>query len=176
MQTQRPFTGHGWVVLLLFVVLLLDGVLSLVLGQWLLTAQFSGVPQLTLITMLMVVMFLPEEHYIVLYAVAFGLLFDVVYTGILGINALIWPLIVYIAVQLRPYVPRSPLFIGALVVIAVTIFSVANYAMNEMIGYGPDSIVLLVSAHLGPSLVVNLVGFAIVYLPLSRLLINLRRS
>ncbi len=176
MQTQRPFTGHGWVVLLLFVALLLDGVLSLVLGQWLLTAHFSGVPQLTLITMLMVVIFLPEENYIVLEAVAFGLVFDIIYTGILGINALIWPLIVYIAVQLRQFVPKSPLFVGALVVIAVTIFSVANYALNQMIGYGPDSIVLLVSAHLGPSLLVNLVCFAIVYLPLSRLLINLRRS
>ncbi|WP_461213490.1 rod shape-determining protein MreD [Lacticaseibacillus sp. GG6-2] len=176
MQTQRPFTGHGWVVLLLFVALLLDGVLSLVLGQWLLTAQFSGVPQLTLITMLMVVIFLPEEKYIVVYAVAFGLLFDIVYTGILGVNALIWPLIVYIAVQLRGFVPRAPLFVGSLVVISVTIFSVANYAMNELIGYGPDSITQLVAVHLGPSLVVNLIGFAIVYLPLSRLLINLRRS
>ncbi|WP_407891708.1 rod shape-determining protein MreD [Lacticaseibacillus sp. N501-2] len=176
MQTKRPFTGHGWVLLILFVALLLDGVLSLVLGQWLLTPQFSGVPELTLIALLMTVIFLPDEQYIVWYAVGFGLLFDMIYTGIIGINALIWPLIVYIAVQLRQFVPKSPLFVGALVVIAVTIFCLANDVMNEFIGFGTTNFVTLVAVHMGPSLLVNLVGFAIVYLPLSRLLINLKRS
>ncbi|WP_054718822.1 hypothetical protein [Lacticaseibacillus manihotivorans] len=57
MQTKRPFTGHGWVLLILFVALLLDGVLSLVLGQWIMTARFSGIPELTLITLLMIVIF-----------------------------------------------------------------------------------------------------------------------
>ncbi|MCI1985988.1 MAG: rod shape-determining protein MreD [Lactobacillus sp.] len=176
MQTEHPFTGHGWIALLLFVALLLDGVLSLVLGQWLLTPQFSGVPQLTLITLLMIVIFLPEEQYVVVFAVGFGLLFDVVYTGILGITALLWPVIVYIAVQLRRYIPRSPLFVGALVVIAVTLFVAFNDVLNQLIGYGTSAFVLLVTAHLGPALLVNVVGFAIVYLPLSRILINLKRS
>ncbi|QFQ91087.1 rod shape-determining protein MreD [Lacticaseibacillus manihotivorans] len=176
MQTKRPFTGHGWVLLILFVALLLDGVLSLVLGQWIMTARFSGIPELTLITLLMIVIFLPDEPYIVLYAVGFGLLFDMVYTGIIGINALIWPLIVYIAMQLRQFIPKSPLFVGALVVISVTIFCIADDLMNEFIGFGTTNFATLVSVHMGPSLLVNLVGFAIVYLPLSRLLINLKRS
>ncbi|MFD1483706.1 rod shape-determining protein MreD [Lacticaseibacillus baoqingensis] len=176
METKHRFTKHGWIALILFVALLLDGVLSLVLGQWLLTPQFSGVPQLTLITLLMIVLFLPEEPYVVLFAVGFGLLFDVVYTGILGITALLWPLIVYIAVQLRGFVPRSPLFVGALVVIAVTMFTVFDDMMNRLIGYGTGSLVTLISVHLGPALLVNVIGFAIVYLPLSRILINLKRS
>ncbi|WP_390408264.1 rod shape-determining protein MreD [Lacticaseibacillus jixiensis] len=176
MQTEHPFTKHWLVGLILFAALLLDGVLSLVLGQWLMTAQFVGVPELTLMTMLMMVVFVPDEHYIVWFAVGFGLLFDVMYTGVLGVNALIWPLIIYIAKVLREYIPRSPLFVAALVVIAVTLYGIANYAMNQLIGYANSNVANLIAVHLGPTLLVNLVGFAIVYLPLSRLLINLKRS
>lgn len=173
MITERRFTGHGWLVLLIFVALLADGVLSQVLSQWIMVPTFTGVPQLTLMCMIMITLFVPKEKYIVIIAAIAGLVFDSFYTGMLGITALLWPLVVFLVRQVQPLVPRSPLFVGAVMVISITVFQAADYMMNRFVGYGTGSLVTLIANHLAPGLLINVILFALIYLPLRRLLLNL---
>ncbi|MFD1441895.1 MULTISPECIES: rod shape-determining protein MreD [Lacticaseibacillus] len=174
MLKDKKFTKHGWVLLLLLVTLLLDGVIAQVFAQFVMSPTFTGVPQLTLIALIMATLLLPEEEYIVAIAAVFGLIFDSYYTGMLGVNALLWPLLVYVVRQLGPVVPKSPFYIGALVVIVLTLFTLANYAVNRFLGFAQVTATTLIANHLGPSLIVNLVIFALAYLPLRQILINLR--
>ena len=174
MLKDKKFTKHGWVLLLLLVTLLLDGVIAQVFAQFVMSPTFTGVPQLTLIALIMTTLLLPEEEYIVAIAAVFGLIFDSYYTGMLGVNALLWPLLVYVVRQLGPVVPKSPFYIGALVVIVLTLFTLANYAVNRFLGFAQVTATTLIANHLGPSLIVNLVIFALAYLPLRQILISLR--
>lgn len=176
MQSEKSFSGHGWVALILFVALLADGTLTQLFAQFIMKPTFTAVPQLTLLALVMITLFLPEERYIVPIAAVTGLIFDSFYTGMLGIMALIWPLLIYILHSLRDNVPHSPLYVGAVVVITLTADEFAEYAMSRFIGYGTTNVTTLIASHLGPGLLINIVIFALGYLPLSRLLINLNRS
>ncbi|MFD1430928.1 rod shape-determining protein MreD [Lacticaseibacillus mingshuiensis] len=176
MQQDKVFTGHGWVALLLFVVLLLDGVLSQTFGQWFMRPGFTAVPQLTLITLIELALLLPVEKYTVPIAAVTGLIYDSFYTGLLGVNALLWPLLIYCVVQARPAIPRKFLMIFFITVITLTVYSLANYVINLFLGYGTSNMVYLLARHLGPSLLVNAGLFFISYLPLRRILLNLKES
>lgn len=173
MDTERPYTGHGWIALLLFVTLLLDGALAQWLGQWLMQPTFMATPQLTLMTLVMLAIMVPKEKYLVYFAIVAGLLFDSFYTGMLGINTLLWPLMVFLVQLLRPYVPQTPLYLAVVQIICLTAHALADYLLNRFTGYGNVGITTLITVHLAPGLLVNLVMFAIGYLPLRRLLINL---
>lgn len=84
MLNEKHFTGHWWVVLLLLLLMLIDGSLASVLAQWIMRPNFMGTPQLTLLGLIMITLFVPEEKYITWIAALIGLLFDTFYTGILG--------------------------------------------------------------------------------------------
>ncbi|MFD1393010.1 rod shape-determining protein MreD [Lacticaseibacillus jixianensis] len=174
MLEDKKFTRHGWVLLLLAATLLLDGVIAQVGAQFVMAPTFTGVPQLTLIALIMTTLLLPEEEYIVPIAALFGLIFDSYYTGMLGVNTMLWPLLVYVVRQLSPVVPKSAFYIGAVVVIVLTLFTFANYAVSRFWGFAQVDATVLIASHVGPSLIVNLILFAAAYLPLRRILINLR--
>ncbi|WP_125703078.1 rod shape-determining protein MreD [Lacticaseibacillus daqingensis] len=174
MQNDKPFTGHGWVALILLVAMLLDGTLSQVLAQWLMTPTFTGVPQLTLIALLMIALALPEEDNIVIIAGVTGLVFDSFYTGMLGVHMLLWPLLVYVIRQLAPLVPRGALYVGSVVIIALTVYLGAYYFVSRFLGFTAAAPVDLIAHHMGPGLAVNLVLFAVIYAPMMQVLNRLR--
>ena len=174
MITEKKFRGHGWIILLLFVCLLIDGTLTQTLAQFIMTGTFYGVPHLTLMALVMTALLLPEEVYIVPIAIGFGLIFDSYYTGMLGVNTLLWPLIVYVVRQVAPVIPKKPFYLGSVMVIVLTVTAVADYAINQFLGVANGSVIILIANHIGPGLMVNVILFAIAYLPLHRILINLR--
>ena len=60
----------------------------------------------------MVAFVLPEETNLSWYAVGIGLLYDLYYTGMIGMYLFVLPLIIYIVRYLKQYIPDSPFFIG----------------------------------------------------------------
>ncbi|WP_225047134.1 rod shape-determining protein MreD [Lacticaseibacillus kribbianus] len=174
MLTDPVFKGHGWVALVLIVALLLDGTLTQVFAQWLMTPLFTGVPQVTLIALVMIALILPDEAYIVAIAAVLGLIADSFYTGMLGVDLLLWPLLIYVVRQIQPLIPQTVLYVGAVVILTLTAYLVANYFVARFLGATSVGFVTLVANHVGPGLTVNLVLFALVYAPLGKLLRSLR--
>ncbi|QVI35732.1 rod shape-determining protein MreD [Lacticaseibacillus chiayiensis] len=173
MLNEKHFTGHWWIISILLLLLLIDGSLASVLAQWIMQPSFMGIPQLTLLGLVMVTLLVPEEKYTTWIGALIGLVFDSFYTGILGVNALLFALVIYIVRQIRPYIPHTAVFVGMVYIIALLLYSIANYFVNHFIGYGNSGVVTLIANHLGPGLTVNLILFVIVYGPLHRVLINL---
>ncbi|WP_262314729.1 rod shape-determining protein MreD [Lacticaseibacillus parakribbianus] len=174
MLTDPVFKGHGWVALVLAVALLLDGTLAQVLAQWLMVPAFTGVPQLTLMALVMIALVLPDEAYIVAIAAVVGLIADSFYTGMLGVNLLLWPLLVYVVRQIEPLIPKTALYVGAVVILTLITYIVANYFVARFLGATSVGLIPLIARHVGPGLTVNLILFALVYAPLARLLKSLR--
>ncbi|WP_179395251.1 rod shape-determining protein MreD [Lacticaseibacillus absianus] len=174
MQNDKPFTGHGWVALILLVALLLDGTLTQVFAQWVMTPAVTGVPQLTLIALLMITLQLPDEAYIVAIAGVVGLVFDSFYTGMLGVHMLLWPLLVYVVRQIEPLVPRTALYVGSVVIIGLTAYLAAYYFVSRFLGSTTATPIDLIAHHIGPGLGINLVLFALSYAPLTHLLARLK--
>ena len=73
--------------LILFLFIVLEGVALDLLPVQLLSAQTLIVPHWVFIILIFIVIFYDKEdtYYSIVYAVIFGLLIDIVYTGILGI-------------------------------------------------------------------------------------------
>ncbi|KRM72494.1 rod shape-determining protein MreD [Lacticaseibacillus brantae] len=175
MQLERTFKKHWVAPLILFIALVLDGALTQLLEQWTMTPTFTAPSQLTLLALMMIVIFLPNENWIMGYAVLTGLVYDSFYTGILGVSTLLMPLVVYLIEQIRPYILRSPVFVGIVAVITLTVFEFANYIMNQVLGFANVGLAAMIANHLGPGLILNLVLLFIGYWPMSRLLLKLNK-
>ncbi|WP_462400747.1 rod shape-determining protein MreD [Lacticaseibacillus pantheris] len=173
---EKKFTRHWVAIATVYLAVLLDGALAHVLGQWIMRATYTGVPQLTLLSLVLVVVFVPQENWVMPIAIGAGLITDFFYTGILGVNTFILPLIVFLVTQVRPIVPRRWLFVWAVFVIAVTISEVASYVVAMMLGSTTASVGALITQHIAPGLTVNIILFAIMYYGLSRLLVKLTQD
>ncbi|WP_054749284.1 rod shape-determining protein MreD [Lacticaseibacillus thailandensis] len=173
---EKRFTRHWVAIVTVYLAVLLDGALSHVLGQWIMRPTYTGVPQLTLLSLVLVVIFVPQETWTMAIAIGAGLITDCFYTGILGVNTFIIPLIVFVVMQVRPIIPRKWLFVWAVCVIAETLQEVANYVVALMLGSTTASVGALISEHIAPGLTVNIILFAIIYYALSRLLVKLTQD
>jgi len=88
---------------------------------------------------------------------------------------LLMPLVVYLIEQIRPYILKSPVFVGIVAVITLTVFEFANYIMNQVLGFANVGLSTMIADHLGPGLILNLVLLFIGYWPMSRLLLKLNK-
>ncbi len=170
---EKPFTRHWLAFVVLLLALCLDGSLSHVLGQWTMMPMNTGVPQLTLLAFVLIGVFVPRESWLLGWSVLFGLIYDSYYTGILGVHAFIFPALVYLMLMIRPYIPRTWPFVLALYVILLTVSGVMNYVFAIFINETTIDVLQMVAQHLGPSFEINLILFAILYYPCSRLLVKL---
>src|SRR5690625_4122041 len=88
--------------LILFLFIVLEGVALDLLPVQLLSAQTLIVPHWVFIILIFIVIFYDKEdtYYSIVYAVIFGLLIDIVYTGILGIYMFSYGFGIYIIHEL----------------------------------------------------------------------------
>lgn len=170
---EKPFTRHWLAFVVLLIALCLDGSLSHVLGQWTMQPQNTGVPQVTLMALVLLGIFVPRESWLLGWSVPFGLMYDSYYTGILGVYTFIFPLLVYLLIQMRPYIPRTWPFVLAIYVILLTARAVLDYIVAVFMNETTINLIQMVTQHLGPAFEINLILFAIIYYPCSRLLVKL---
>ncbi|MEN1970481.1 rod shape-determining protein MreD [Lentibacillus sp. N15] len=89
--------------LILFLIVILEGVALELLPARLVTGELLIIPHWAFIFLVCVTIFYDKENTYtsVLYAVIFGLLIDIVYTGILGVYMFIYALVIYIVHGLK---------------------------------------------------------------------------
>ncbi|MGE6259566.1 rod shape-determining protein MreD [Heyndrickxia sporothermodurans] len=121
---------------------------------------------------LLVVLQLMGIYYIrnrtLLYAFIFGLLFDISYTGILGVYLFLFPLTIYITSKLMKFL-QSNIFIAVI----VTLFNVALveflvYELNILIHQVTMTTMDFLNIRLVPTLILNLIFFVIFSYPIKK--------
>ncbi|MCQ6273527.1 rod shape-determining protein MreD [Bacillus sp. V3B] len=105
-----------------------------------------------------------------MYGFIFGLLFDIVYTEIIGIYLFLIPLVVYVTTWIMK-VLQSHIVIVCLVALAgVTLLEFGVYGMNLIIGHTTMALTIFVDSRLFPTLVLNFIFILIVAYPLKKYL------
>ena len=119
----------------LFLAFLLDGTLSSILASQMFTSHVAIESRLILLWFVMAI-FYGDEKVVHIYVWAFlsGLLFDVYYTGFLGIMAIIVPFIVYLNREATPFFGRSFIMVLLIYLIDITILTAMNYFAFSLIG------------------------------------------
>ena len=152
---------------LVYIAIMLDGGIALYFAPVLFKMPMSASPYLSLIVMMMPVLTgtVTQMKERSLYIAAFlgGLLFDIFYSGLIGISMIGFPLTVWLASKLPRYPPTS--FMSS---VAVWFVSMSMYLVFDYAGFGiinltnlniPDFIIF----HMFPTLIINLMLLVLVY-------------
>ena len=152
---------------LVYIAIMLDGGIALYFAPVLFKMPMSASPYLSLIVMMMPVLTgtVTQMKERSLYIAAFlgGLLFDIFYSGLIGISMIGFPLTVWLASKLQRHLPTA--FISS---VSVWFVSMSMYLVFDYAGFGiinltnlniPDFIIF----HMFPTLIVNLLLLVLVY-------------
>ncbi len=148
----------------------LDGTVSNILSVQMFTTHAAIESRLMLLWFVMAVFYGGERvRHIYVWAFFCGLLFDVYYTGFLGIMTIILPFIVYLNVETAQYFERMPFIMVLLIyLIDVTILTALNYFAFSLIGQAGAQFSELVMRVLWPTLVYNIALFVILFIPVRK--------
>ncbi|MFT8322229.1 MAG: rod shape-determining protein MreD [Bacillus sp. (in: firmicutes)] len=104
----------------------------------------------------------------IIYAFAFGLLFDIVYTEILGIYFFVFPFIVYICSKIMKLFHNNMLVVSVVSLIGMSILEIVVYEMIFIIHRTSMDFNSFINLRLLPTLILNTAFLIIVAYPYKR--------
>ena len=104
------------------------------------------------------------------YSLLFGLIYDSYYVGILGVYVLLFSLIIYLTEKLKKVLNPNPIVIGMMVIINLSLIETYLYLFYQVLGYTKINWTTFLADRLGPTLLLNLVLFIIVFYPLKKII------
>lgn len=155
----------------LFLAVFLDGTLTHVWSGWMVTPTTFVESRLVLLWLFMAVCFGEVDH-IIFWSILAGFIYDMYYTGIIGIFILLFPLMVYITQWIVQFFEPSFILLVLIYLIDITILLSMGYALNLLINLTDVSVVNFIGRTLGPSLAYNLAFFVALYYPLKKLFLK----
>lgn len=157
--------------LLLIVFFLLDGILSETFSTALHTSDYYMTPRLIVILLAMLAFFLPRRQ-IMIYAIIFGLFYDIYYTDILGLHIALFPVIVYINEKMKKLLGDSAFVIGMMLIINISLLESGLYLFYRAVPSFSSNIDVsqFLSGRLGPTLMLNIVLFIVLYYPIRKII------
>jgi|SRR5699024_10165934 len=148
-----------------FLFLFLDGSLSHLLSQSFFTTSVAVESRLILLWFVMAICYGQVDHVFTWSAIV-GLVFDLFFTGILGIFTLLLPFMVYLTRNVLTFFNRSFIVVLLIYLIDITVLTTLFYWANALIGFTSVSGVVFIGRTLGPTLAYNLATYVILYWPL----------
>lgn len=158
--------------LLIFFGFLMDGLLSGVFSEQLYGGTGVMVPRLIVLIFILMSFYLPRNK-MIFYAVIFGLLYDSYYVGILGIYVAAFPLIVYITEKLKRVLNPNPIVVGMMVIINLSLLEFILYEFYKVLSFTTLDTSTFMASRLGPTLLLNLVFFILVFYPLKKMILKM---
>lgn len=132
--------------LILFLILVCEGIAIELLPPAFVSSDMFITPHWVFIFLLLMSLFYDKEDtfFAIIYGVIFGLLIDVVYTGILGVYMFVYPFIIYIVHLLKRFLQTNiymtmiiatvSLFIGELLIFLIfSIVGSADMTINHFL-------------------------------------------
>lgn len=105
-----------------------------------------------------------------LYGFIFGLLFDIVYTEIIGIYLFLIPLVVYIISWIMKRLQSNIVLVSLIALVGVALLEFGVYGMNLIIGHTSMGVTSFVDNRLVPTLLLNAIFIVLVAFPLKKYL------
>lgn len=159
---------YFWVPILLFFLMLLDGVFASVFSVWLIEPGYILVPRLTVIG-LVLISFLVNMPSLWWVSIIIGLMYDSYFSGILGIYLCIFPCIVSIIRRFKNNIRINAFTMGLSIIVFITFVEVAVFIFYMFLGKAHMDWQTFLVRRLNPTLVLNIVLYYISYIPLKSL-------
>ncbi|EEI18988.1 rod shape-determining protein MreD [Lentilactobacillus hilgardii] len=159
-----------------FIAFFLDGSISQILSGTLYRYPNSLVPALTLLWLVLAVFFGDRKKlHLGIWAAVIGFIFDMYYTGLLGVYVFIFPLVIYLCQSVYQMLP--PNFMSGFLVyfLGITVWTTLGFIANAFIGQTSSSLAQYLVNTLAPTLAINLVFMALAYFPVASLYRSHRR-
>ncbi|MBE4908141.1 rod shape-determining protein MreD [Bacillus luteolus] len=158
--------------LLLTILFVLESVFVDLLPSTLFNVDRLFIPHFVMIALVFIVVY--YNHLLgLVYAIIFGLLFDMVYTEIIGVYMFAYPIISYVLTKAVKILQTNIFIISVISIVGVALLEFYVYAVNLIIGFTNMNISLFISDRLFSTLVLNSVFVIIVCYPFKRLLVRL---
>jgi len=106
------------------------------------------------------------------YSVVIGLVFDVVYTEILGVYLFVFPLIVYVMSKIMKVLQNNIFVVSFISLIAVAFLEMIIYGMNSLLGFAAMTFQQFLTNRLAPTLILNAVVIIIAAYPLRKFMLK----
>ncbi|MFA1822543.1 rod shape-determining protein MreD [Virgibacillus oceani] len=167
-----------FIPLILFFFLMLEGVALDFLPVSILTSDLLIVPHWVLLFLVMTAVFYERDttYYSIIYALIFGLLIDVVYTGILGVYMFSYTLVVYLVLGLRKIFHGNIYVTLLLGIISVILADVAIHVIYSAAGIIQMMWNDYAINRLLPTIISNIVFLLILYPLMAKRLIRWREA
>lgn len=159
------------IILLFFFIF--EGTIMQVIAPENFGSQLVLIPRFTMIIIVFVALYL-NVPIAVLYAMAFGLLYDVIYTDFIGIYMFSMAVTAYIVGQSAKIMHMNAI-VGILVAfVTVLVLEFLVYGIYSLIGFVQLPIKWFMLERLFPSLVLNGSFFILIYVPMQKIIKKLK--
>lgn len=128
------------------------------------------VPRLVVLSLIVLSFYFPFKQ-LVFYGIVLGLLYDSYYTGVLGIYVALFPLISYVTDRLKELLNPNAVVAFMVTVINLSIMETYLYFAYKLLGYTTIGTELFLADRLGPTLLMNLSLFIVMYYPLKKIIV-----
>ncbi|MUK86975.1 rod shape-determining protein MreD [Ornithinibacillus sp. L9] len=159
--------------LLLFIFLVFEGVAIELLPNNL-VGDFLIIPHWVLILLIYITIFydLEDTYHSVVYALIFGLLIDIVYTGTLGVYMFTYAIVTYVIHSLMK-VLHSNFYVTVLAgIIGVALADLAIFVIYMVVGITDFAWSVYVGSRLIPTVLANIVFLLLLYPFIAKRLVN----
>ncbi|MGD7044111.1 rod shape-determining protein MreD [Jeotgalibacillus proteolyticus] len=129
---------------------------------------------LFLFILLLSVYYKPKTAYI--YGFTFGLLYDVFFTGIIGIYMFLFPLLIYIALYILKFITQNLIVVGLLGLFLIALMECAVYQFNVLIGVAGIDFKTFLTQRLYSTLLFNSLFLLLLAYPLKSWIGNLQHA
>ncbi|WP_288226115.1 rod shape-determining protein MreD [uncultured Enterococcus sp.] len=113
-----------------------------------------------------------DERFLLGTSLFLGILYDLYYIGVIGIYAVIFPLLVLLFYLFKKTIQQNILTLFFTIVISVTLFELISLLLQSVFGLTGISGDFFVPRYLGPTLLFNILTFVILIFPLEKILIG----
>ncbi|KAB2338711.1 rod shape-determining protein MreD [Cytobacillus depressus] len=124
-------------------------------------------PRFLIVALLFLTVYGPRR-YGILYSFVFGLLFDVVYTEIIGIYLFMFPLVAYIILKLMKILQTNIVIVSIMVIIGIMLLELGVYEMYFLIHKTNMDFSTFLSLRLLPTTIFNMIFVILAAYPLKK--------
>ena len=129
--------------------------------------NYMLIPHFLLVAILFLTVYGPKKYW-VYYAFIFGLLFDIVYTEIIGIYLFLFPVISYLVTKIMKVLQTNIVIVSLASLVGVVIVEFGSYEINYLIHITDMDISSYLSERLMPTLILNLIFIILAAYPFKK--------